>query len=354
MNRNAEIRLTHRPAHGAGGSSGAPAVVVCHGFIQNRFAFETPERSLLDHLQARGLDVYVLELSVPPDMEPARAAAGLHAYCDEVAPRALARVLERHERVGWLGHSMGGLVGVSLPPEWSERLSALAVIGAPLLPGWPGVRLVQSGMAKAARLLCARGICFPGRSLGARFVRARALLDHRLARYPFQVWSPGSMPRLELEFCLHHAFADDSWGAFADLLELGATRGERAGRVDVGRRLARLSRPLLVIGADRDGLAPLAATQPLFERAGSLDKRFIEVSARTTGTPFGHLDLLVGARAPAYVWPHLSRFFDEHLVTEDRRGGAPRGATAPASGAPPPRAGSSAATEAAPPGDAGA
>lgn len=303
--------LFHR---GLGGVEGAsrPAVLACPGFIQNRKAFELPERSFLDHLVEEGFEVYALELVKHVRHE----GEGLAHYADRAAASALEYVLARHSSVAWLGHSMGGLIGVGLPPHLAARLSAMVSIGAPLTPGL-GIAAARSLEVMTARVggsLVRRGLHFRGTRVAALFRAGRPVLDHPLARYPLQVWAPGHLTPDELAWSLENSFVEDSWAALADMLDLTLTDGERAGWLRVGERLRALRRPLLVIAGDHDGLAPLRTTRPLYERAGSADKRWLEVGRANAGIPFGHIDMLVGRYAPAHVWRPTVEFLREHLA----------------------------------------
>lgn len=293
-------------AGGQGPREHVPALVVCPGFIQNRRAFELPARSLLDHLVGAGFDVYALEFA----KHERHRHEGLAHYVDRVAPVALDIVRRRHSQVAWVGHSMGGLVGAALPTHETSRLSALVTLGSPLRPGI-GVKLtraLEGAIASASRGLVRRGAAFRGAQLAAMFRLGAGALDHPRARFPLQIWAPGHLRREELLWSLSNAFVEDSWGALADMLDLTHTDGERAGWVLMGERLRALSCPLLVIGADRDGLAPLSSTRALYARAGSAQKRLLEVGAATHGVPFGHIDMLIGEHAPASVWQPLTAF----------------------------------------------
>jgi alpha-beta hydrolase superfamily lysophospholipase len=306
---------TWRPDVGDDVVDARGAVVLCHGFVQNRGAFDAPGVSMVRHLRDQGWAVWSVEMR-------GRTCAGTAAghcfaeYVERDAPAVIAEVARRHARVAWVGHSMGGLIGVALEDPARAALRALVAIGAPLLPAHHEV-LRPERLAKLAlfvtRRVATRGRPFKGKRYGRALHALARVLDHPRADFPLQVWAPGSMDPDDLAHALRESFCDDSFGAFNDLVDLALSRGERAGRVPIGARLRALRTPLLVVGADRDGLAPLAATRPLYERAGSAHKEFVEVSARTTGAPVGHVDLIIGRRAPAVVWPHVDAFLRRWL-----------------------------------------
>lgn len=305
-----DVHLSRGPATPAD----APVVIVCHGFIQNRWAFEVPERSMLDHLRSLGVCVAVVELR--GRHAGSRTAAGLHEYTDVDAPAVIAALAARHRSVTWLGHSMGGLIATLLPPAAREQLDAVITIGAPLFAGRPGLHPFRgrstSMVMRAARAAHGQGLAFPGRRWSGGLLAVRALLDVPWLPAPVRLWAPGSLATEELAFTLRQSFANDSCAVFADLLELVVTDGARAGRLDAGARLASFTRPILVIAGDVDDLAPPVGARPLFERVGSADKEYLEVGA-ASGARVGHIDLLIGTAAPALVWAPIAAFLRRQL-----------------------------------------
>ncbi|MBI1946652.1 MAG: alpha/beta fold hydrolase [Deltaproteobacteria bacterium] len=290
----------------------APAVVLCHGFVQNRYGFESPRRSLAAFLRAAGAVVWHVELR---GRDGTRAAAGLHEYLDVDAPAAVAAVRERHDEVGWVGHSMGGLVGALTPA--STSLAAVVALGSPLFPGPRRLHGLARALIGPARAAHKSGRPFLGTRWGALLLRLRRGLDVERVPAPIRLWAPGELDDEALAAMLRDSFAEDSWAVFADLLELIATDARRAGSIAVAERLAALSTPLLVVAGGADHLAPPSGTRPLFERAGSRDKHYLEVSHRHTPASLGHIDLVVGDRAPALVWQPALAFLRRHLRLRD-------------------------------------
>jgi pimeloyl-ACP methyl ester carboxylesterase len=290
----------------------APAVVLCHGFVQNRLAFEAGSVSLVEHLCQRGYVVYRAELR---GRLTASSAHGLSEYVVHDAPAILDVVIggEPARAVTWIGHSMGGLIGACVQP--TQPLAGLVCIGTPLLPGDARlhVRRINELMVLGARLLAKRGVPFSGRRYGRLLHALRALFNVPGASLPFRIWHPRSLDDEALKFALHESFADDSFAVLADLIELIVTDGEWAGGVPVGERLRALHTPLLVLAGDNDGLAPAASARMLFQRAASVDKRFVEFSRESTGHSFSHIDMLIGARAPDVVWPVITGFLTAHM-----------------------------------------
>lgn len=304
--------------------SGA-GILLCPGFIQNRHAFESPTLSLIAFLRDLGLAVHVLEVHGRHRQLPGRRTDALADYVEHDVEPVVEMLLGRHDKLAYLGHSMGGLLGVAMRTELSARLAAMITIGSPMLPGAhiPGVDLAAlaapwrrtvNGLARrVAKGLHRAGAPFPGVQAGRALGRASAVLDRPYVRHPFQVWAPGSFHEGDLAPYLKASFAEDSFGVAADLLELGRTRGKRGGALDFDARLRALETPLLVVGGNLDGLAPPKSVTVLYDRAGTTDKSLLIVGNRVRGEHFGHVDLLVGHRAPAAVWRPIADFLRPRL-----------------------------------------
>lgn len=291
---------------------GSPAVVVCHGFIQNRFAFESRKRSMLDHLRGLGLVVFTIELRGRGDVN---RADGLFDYVARDAAAVVDRVARDHEKLAWVGHSMGGIIGTLLDAERAARIHALVTIGAPLFAGRPELhsRATTSAAIRAARLAHRAGHRFEGKRWSGFLYATRKVLDTPWVPAPSRIWAPGSLDEESLAFTLSESFANDSWAVFADMLELVVTDGARAGRLDAGARLAAHERPVLVVAGDADDLAPRGGARPLFLRLGSAHKEYLEVGAHH-GVRAGHIDLLIGDAAPHLVWAPIASFLRRHLL----------------------------------------
>ncbi len=319
---------TALPLWRVGSRHASRAIILCHGFVQNAHAWSVPSRSLSTFLHTDGKDVgavagttandanaddddlavYLMELR---GRRSRTAHHDLLTTIDEDAAAVVEAVAARHARVGWVGHSMGGLIGAALPAHVAARLSAVAVLGSPLFPGRTFLhrRAVISTLVRFGRSMGALGRAFDGAGYARGFVAGRRVLDTRAgAITPLPLWRPGSFgDDADLRHTLGHAFASDSHDVFADLIDLVRTNGVHAGRLPMTARLQGLRAPLLAIAGTVDALAPPDAVHALFARAGSPDKAFLEVNA-------GHIDLVIGDDAPRTVWGPLREFLAQHLT----------------------------------------
>jgi pimeloyl-ACP methyl ester carboxylesterase len=314
--RRPQLHRRYLPAaaDAAGGPDKLDAIVLCPGLIQNRYSFEAPTRSLPAYLMERRQCVYVVEPhGRHADAGGPRDDSFIDVVEHDVAPQ-LEDLLRRHPKVAWLGHSLGGLIGLALPPAVSQRLSAMITVGTPLLPavGVLGRRPVNKLAVAVSRQLHRRELPLSGRFFGGAFRAFKPLMNTRGMRYPLQIYAPGSMHPLDLDFFLKHSWAQDSFGLVGDLLELLVNDGTTAGGLPVGEHLRELQTPLLVLGGDLDGLAPPPAVEALYERAGSAEKRLRIFNRKDDDCAFGHMDLLIGKAAPRVVWPAIAAFLDAH------------------------------------------
>jgi pimeloyl-ACP methyl ester carboxylesterase len=239
-------------------------ILLCHGFIQNARAFDVPGLSAVSMLEAAGYRVRALNLRGRTGRAP---ASGFSVYVGDAA-RIVEEAAHGGEPVVWIGHSMGGLIGASLPERARTKLAGLVTIGAPVVPG--PTRLHQPGLEAAlvawSRAMHAAGRSFPGGLYGRAFSRARTVAESR-APLPIRLWKAGAMEPAALDVMLHETFSHDSFAVFADLLGLISSGGVRAGHVAVGERISSLAAPLLVIAGQHDELAPAPSARLLYERA---------------------------------------------------------------------------------------
>ena len=284
-----------------GSDAAHEAVILCHGLIQNSRAFTVPSFSVGAFLAARGFCVYALNLR---GREGNSAHHDFGTYVDEDAVAIIDLVAARHPSVSWIGHSMGGLIGVAV----RKPLQAVVAVGSPLMPGDARLRQlsIDRGLFKMSRMLASKGRPFPGRDYARLFSRLRSLIDKGWP-WPLPLWKPGSFDDHDLCFALKNSFAADGHHVLADLCQLAVTNGTQAGRVGLSERLRALRTPLMCVAGSADGIAPADSVHALFSRAASPVKRYLEVDA-------GHIDLITGRNAAAQVWEPIMAF-----VREQRR-----------------------------------
>jgi polyhydroxyalkanoate synthase subunit PhaC len=291
------------------GSKGAEAaVLLVHGFGQNRYAWHLPSRSLANHLAKAGFDVYNLDLRGHGRSRAlgGRRSRGVFDYVDEDLPVAVEEV-QRHaggRPIFIVGHSLGGLISYAAAPALNGAVAGIVTMGSPyhFARGSPSLTAIGYVLGTLSR---ARGV---PRSVpihlapwGMLFRATRRIAESRLYPIPLRGWAAGGLEPHVLEEHFRFAFDRAGLGDMLDMFEWAADKRFMGVASDYGERFEKLDVPLLVIAGASDDLAPPRSVRPGFARSRSTDKRYELV-------PLGHIDLLVGRDAPLITWPLVSRW----------------------------------------------
>lgn len=315
------VTLHHRPPPPDG--SGAP-VILCHGMGSNRHNMDGPGRcSLARFLQARGYDVWVLELRgaghsrrqlrLPP--VPYRWTFEDHVQHDVPAALGLLRQLTDRDRFLWVGHSLGGMVAyASLMTPVADAFAGVVTLGSPGMTdvGHESIdRWIR--LRGALRLAPAR---LPTRHLahlGAPFASWIAALAPTLVRDWF--WHPDNFDLEVVRFMMRHGVEDLPRSLIAEFARWYEAKqmSDRYRVFQFSDHLERVRVPMLVIAGARDRLTPAADLERLVERLGSEDKRFF-LAGHASGLQheYSHVDLVLGRHAPDEIYPRVAEWLDGH------------------------------------------
>jgi pimeloyl-ACP methyl ester carboxylesterase len=297
-----------------------PPVLLVHGIAMNRQAFDfgVERYSVARFLAAAGLDCFTLDLR-----GHGRSRRGptrrwnLDTYLREDLPAAFdaIRAATGHDRVLYVGHSQGALLGMAACLLHPARVAALVALAA------PAHFHAQPRLARLVRL----------RHLGAgRLLRELARMIAPFSGY----WHPRpldlsvnmrNVERSVYRRLLANAIEDLQPGVleqFATFVREDAFRA-MDGAVDYRAGLPRCTQPALFVSAEKDGLAPPAVVEAAFDAWGG-PKRYW-----SCGRDYGHADLLLGRNAPEVVFPQIRDFLLEHAAVGSAGGRAP---AAPAGG----------------------
>jgi polyhydroxyalkanoate synthase len=283
----------------------APVVIVPSLINKAAICDLEPGRSLVAGLSALGHDVYLVDWGTPAD-EDADEDVGyvlltlLHHAVIRVARRANAR------GVHLFGWCMGGTLAAMYAALRPDAVLSLATLAAPV------------AFAEAGRF---RDLV-QGLDVDQAFP-AGTLVPVELMRPAFQLLDPlGAVTKYAAiddasrdDRALRRTLARERWleenvplaSAFArefvrrgyqeDRLRAG-TWSIRGRNVDLGAIRA----PTLVVGCDKDFVAPLPAVAPLAD---------LVPGARLEVVPSGHIGVVVGKFGPTRFYPLLDSFFRE-------------------------------------------
>ena len=289
---------------------------MCHGLAANHYNFDfQPPYSVAHYLAEAGFHCFTVDFrGAGASQRPPRRRK--RAYCadDQIDFDAPALVRLALERTGareafWVGHSLGGLVGLaSAQREVAGKLRGLITLGAPVFFGpdpvvklavwlgstlaWPYAFRHQIFSATVAPFLGYVSLPFTEMVTNPRHIAARV----QRQVYAQLMSSVSRKAMLQLKDWVFN----DAFRSF------DRTRDYRAG-------IAQLTMPMLVIGGSADRLAPVAQVHAAYELAGSSDKT-LAIFGRDTGCAqdYGHADLIFGQGAPEEVYPLIRKWLIAH------------------------------------------
>jgi polyhydroxyalkanoate synthase len=269
-------------------------VILVHGFAQNRYTWRVSQRSMQGELAAQGFDVWNLELRGHGNSRTAATDARFDDYVDD-----LGRVIAACDAPPFVvGHSLGGGVCVAAATVAPVR-GIVHVAGVfSFAQHNPTLQALAKLSVRLSPLLRINRTRFSTGTAGAIVGRLYGLADVAGYGFPLAGWAPGSIERDILEERLRLGF---DWTSVDVWLQMAKwATGERFRWAD---EFGRLDVPLLVIAGDADFLLSPHDARRCYDASGSGDKTFIEFEPFEHQHHWGHLDLLLGKRAPEVVWP---------------------------------------------------
>lgn len=282
----------------------APILFVPYLGISRTYVFDLPGASFVEFLTRQGFDLYLLDWG---DLGAEDAGFGLDDAVMDVIPAMVRRVV-RHsgaEHVDLIGYCMGvpmAMAYVATHPDSPVR-NLVMMVGpidfahAGFFAQWtakdvfPVDKLVDTH--KTAPLDYVR---LGFKLLGPTGDIATLIsLWRNLTNEPYvQSWR--AMNRWSNEWVGFPGEFFRQWVKWF-YQENRLAKGElvlRGRRVD----LSTVTRPILVVAARKDTIAPPASARALIDLVGSADKTYEEL-------PGGHISLIAGRQANQYLWPKL-------------------------------------------------
>ena len=282
------------------------AVVLVHGYGQNRYTWHSSRRSFANFLADDGWDVFNVDLRGHGRSRRFGAPfpRTMDDYIVEDMPLFVneACELSGRDRVFLLGHSMGGLISYFAGSTGlRNRVDGIVSLGSPYVFGQGSALLFGlRELAAAVRWtgLLDRNPALPLRLVGRHLKRNKRLWNARRLPLPIRAWAPDTVEPDVLEEYLHRTFDRSTLSVALDIFRAGRDNSFRSadGMIDYSTAFEILDRPLLVVAGTEDHLAPPASVRPAYDRSRSSDKTY-------RAFPFGHIDLVVGKEATRTVWP---------------------------------------------------
>jgi pimeloyl-ACP methyl ester carboxylesterase len=299
-------------------SEPGPPVVLQHGLGANGLTFELPGRSLARGLAARGFDCYVSELRGAGGSDRPKGTYGLDEYLERDIPAVLNSVRRTNgrESVHWVGHSLGGVLGMFYALEHEDGpIDRMVAVGSALD--------YSQGPNAFSELRRARWLA--GDWLRTLPFGTLARLNALVAGYgpllpaeKTNFWRSNIEPRVARHF-LSRGFTRIPLRLLDDLDTTFSPSGfSRAdGRIAYLERTGAFKTPTCLIAASADPqcTAPaIDATAQLLSGAELQVARF----GKTYGhlEDYGHMDLLIGRHAEKEVWPTIAGWLETETSAE--------------------------------------
>jgi polyhydroxyalkanoate synthase subunit PhaC len=308
-----EIRILHGEAplglvrkHLPGGAT-KPAVVLVHGFAQNRYTWHCSTRSPSAWLAARGFDVWNLELRGHgrSRRDGGRGAERFQSYVDDMVH--LARELPGPAY--WMGHSLGG-AAIYGAAATMRPLRCLGVIGIAAVYRFAQENRFMNLLCRATHRLARHPV------LGQIEVKTRmggnllsslyGISDVAGYTLPISGWWPGSIEPDLLRERLARGF---DWTSVEVWKEM--SRWAAQGHFDYEEQWAGTDVPLLVLLGDEDHLLPPSDGKEAYLQSGSRDKEMVVFDNYLHESHWGHLDLILGKRARKHVWSYAADWMEK-------------------------------------------
>jgi len=308
-------------------SRGLP-IILCHGLSSNRYVFDMPAApSLARFLSARGRDVWVAELrgsglSQGPGL---RASDVPYSWEFEDHLRGDVPAIIQHvlgctgaRAVHWLGHSMGGLLILAhLARRPDSPVASAVALGSPV--DFSKIRNRNFKWLLKASPLVKHLPVFPLPFVGKLLTPlAHALPNGLLGLFYLPNLDP-AVARRVLAIASQLVTSTKLWLDFGRFLGTGVFASAGGRPYLKGLEMAKV--PVLLASGAKDLMAPPeaveAARDALAHDGNCTSIVFGKGSGNADG--YGHMDLLVGARSEAEVFPALLDWvenFDEEQFQE--------------------------------------
>jgi pimeloyl-ACP methyl ester carboxylesterase len=305
-------------------------VILCHGLGLNATFWTITDNHLPAQLTARGYDVFVFDIRGSGENAHLGCRDRINKHLRQTILRergerswnvddlvkydvpAILDYVERetgHDRVNWIGHSLGGMLifpFLELAPQ-PERIANFVGMGSTIIQA----RIPQTEMLRAnqgLRLLTL--VASPGR-LGRPLGFFRVPGMERIDRF---YYSNENVDRLTISRFYGYTLEDTGPGALRQLAPylkkghmLSADR-----TVDFSAMLGEITTPTLLVAGDGDIMSDLPSTELTLAALGSPDKslmRFGKLNGNVAD--YGHCDLVWSRHAPREIFPPVIDWLDQ-------------------------------------------
>jgi len=295
-------------------------VILSHGFLVNsRFLNLDSDHSLAEYLAQEGFDVWNLSLrGTGRSLNP--LSGGPKSWTlDDMIGEDLSTVIRyvRKEsgssKVSWVGYEMGGLLMYGyLEKKGRSGLASFVTIGAPAIFNRPEQEPMKMLLKLEENPTLKKIFLY----LDGPFLER--LLLPLLPELEKLFYNPENIDPKIKEKLLETALAPINPGVLDHLLQM-IRNGEfvsAKGDFNYRKKLTKVRIPVLLIGGEKDYLAPPKALRTTYRALGSKDRTLRIFGSRSKDPiKYGHFDLILGKKARKEVYPVIGKW----LKRRDRR-----------------------------------
>jgi pimeloyl-ACP methyl ester carboxylesterase len=305
-------------------------VVLCHGLGLNATFWTITDDHLPSQLNARGYEVYVFDIRGSGDngrvgrldrinwalrQSPFRERGERFWNVDDLMRYDVPAILDYveretgHNRVNWVGHSMGGMLMfpyLETEPAGHARIANFVAMGSTItLADAPKNDMLMANRAlRTLNLFASPGrlgrpltyFRMPGMNKIDSFYYSDTNVDDRTVSrfygYTLEDPGPGAFRQLDRYLQQGHMYSAD-------------------GRIDYSALLARVKTPILMVAGEADIISDIPSTELTYRALGSPDKTLLKFG-RSHGqvADYGHCDLVWSRHAPREIFPPLIDWLD--------------------------------------------
>ncbi len=311
-----ELSLVQYPAQGT--PRGRP-VLLCHGISANSRNLDLDDdHSLARWFAAHGREAWTLSLRGTGDSDGVDEAKGRHAgyafdaFWREDLPAAVSFVRAKAgvDAIDFVGHSMGGMIAYAYLSQGGQGINALVTLGSPTRLDWNGA--LDPYVAGLVGFAFGNEGNIPVVGLAHAFMP----LHGEITGTPVDLllYNPKNVKPSTWKRLMAIGIADMPGALTMQMVGFlrQGTFGSNDGKLDFRKDMKRITRPVLVVAGKGDRVAFAPAVKDGFRALGGPKEWLVVGELNGAEADYGHMDLVIGERAPTELWPKLLDFLDRH------------------------------------------
>lgn len=310
-----DIALIHYKPQGE--QTGYP-VLLCHGISANGRNMDLDaQHSLARWFAERGRESFAMSLRGNGDSDVADESAGrspaytMDTYATQDIPAALRKVREvsGSQRIDYVGHSMGGIIGYIYLARGGQGMNAAVFLGSPTRFAWG--RDLERFLRDAGGVLGPRLTTVDVPLLA----KVTAPIHGDIRTYADTVlYNPDNVPAPLWKKFMSTGIGTIS-GAVLQQFTLWLEKDAMLsadGQVDYSAALKDVTTPVFAVAGKLDRIAAVASVKSGYDAVGGPKQFFIAGEQNGFVYDYGHMDLVIGDRASVELWPRIWDFLQAH------------------------------------------